>query len=453
MARLLLVFPETRYKNGQLPLGIAYAAASLEKAGHEVTLIDLAHLRRPFQALGTLLKDTRFDLVGVSVVTTHVTVAREVSTLVKKLSPRSLVVWGGAHATVMPEESAMLPDVDIVVKGEAELVLPRLASDPTRRDLPGLVYQDNGTVYNSGPPEPVEDLDSVPFPARHLLPMESYLKYWYSLDAISPTIRGTGIMASRGCPYRCSFCQPTLSMLFGKKIRKRSPENIAAELESLKRDYRIEGFMFEDSTFVLDRQWVLQVCEAIRDIKLKWCCNIRADLVDEDLLAAMAKAGLSKVNIGIESAVQEILDAAYQKQITVQQVDDTIAWSKKLGLKVQGYFILGVPIERKEDMLETIRYAARLDIDDAVFDIATPFPQTIMYQMWSQYVTTDFANFDCFHKSVFRNLHGVSQSWIERQKKLAYYRFYLHPKRWRYVSRMLLSPTGLGRTFMKAKRV
>jgi radical SAM superfamily enzyme YgiQ (UPF0313 family) len=176
-------------------------------------------------------------------------------------------------------------------------------------------------------------------------------------------------------------------------------------------------------------------------------------LVDEGLLASMAEAGLRKVNIGIESGVQRILDEAYQKQITTDDVNRVVAWCRKLDIKVQGYFILGVPIETKDEMRETLRYAMRLDIDDAVFDIATPFPETHMYAKWHQYVTADFAQFDCFHKSVFRNLHGVSPGWVERQKRLAYYRFYLHPRRWRYTARMLMTPTGVGRTLMKARRV
>jgi len=453
MADILLVFPETRYKNGQLPLGIAYAGAACREAGHDVTLVDLSHLRKPGLHLERLLRSRDYSMVGVSVVTPHIRMAKMVSRIVKSISPKTTVIWGGAHATVMPVESAENRDVDIVLRGEAEHILPSLAEDPLRRDLPGLVYRDETGISSSGNAIPIEDLNTLPFPARDLLDMDEYIRYWYSLDAISPRIRGTGIMASRGCPFKCSFCQPTLSLLFGKRTRKRSPENIAAELETLKRDYDIQGFMFEDSTFVLDKSWVLDVCDAIRDLNLIWCCNIRADLVDEDFLMAMSRAGLRKVNIGIESAVQEVLDVAYQKQITIEQVNNVVRWSRKIGLKVQGYFILGVPIETRDDMLKTVKYATNLDIDDAVFDIATPFPETIMYNKWKEHVTADFADFDCFHKSVFENLQGVSKEWIERQKKLAYYRFYLHPRRWPHVFRMLTSPTGIRRTLMKARRV
>ncbi|MCU0611647.1 MAG: B12-binding domain-containing radical SAM protein, partial [Candidatus Eisenbacteria bacterium] len=395
----------------------------------------------------------RFDIVGLSVVTSHLTPATEVSRMVRTIAPSAVIVWGGAHPTVMLEETAARPEVDVAVAGEGEMVLSALADDPARRDVPGLAFRRAGVVETTGHAMPIADLDSLPFPARHLVPMESYLRYWYSLDAVSPRMRGTGIMASRGCPYRCSFCQPTLSRLFGRKVRKRSPANIVAELEHLQRDYHINGFMFEDSTFVLDRGWVLAVSEAVRSTGLEWCCNIRADLVDGELLAAMAAAGLRKVNIGIESGVQRILDEAYQKQITRVDVDRVVAMCRKLGIKVQGYFILGVPIETRDDMLETIRYAVGLDIDDAVFDIATPFPQTHMYDKWKEHVTADFAQFDCFQKSVFRNLHGVSSRWIEREKRLAYFRFYLHPRRWVYTARMVATPTGLGRTLMKARRV
>lgn len=450
---MLLVFPERRYKNGQAPLGLAYCAAALEQGGHDVAVIDLVHTRAPLDTLRRLLGHRRFDMVGVSVVTSHLKSASEVSRLVRTHAPKAIIVWGGAHPTVMPAETASRPEVDIAVAGEGEHVLRALADDPSRRDLPGLAFRQGDAVISTGPPVPIADLDVLAFPARHLMPMESYLRYWYSLDAVSPRMRGTGIMASRGCPYRCSFCQPTLSMLFGTRVRKRSPENIVAELEHLRTAYGIQGFMFEDSTFVLDRKWVLAVCDALRSMGLIWCCNIRADLVDEDLLARMSASGLRKVNIGVESGVQRILDEAYQKQITRADVDRVVQWCRRLGIKVQGYFIVGVPIETKEDMRETVRYAVGLDIDDAVFDIATPFPQTHMYNKWSAHVTADFADFDCFQKCVFRNLHGVSPRWIERQKRSAYYRFYLHPRRWAYSARMVMTPTGLARTLMKARRV
>lgn len=453
MSRVLLIFPETRYKNGQVPLGIASCAAVLEERGHEVRIVDMVHTPHPVSTIERIVADRRCDIVGISVVTSHLNPAREVSSLVRRLSPETLIVWGGAHPTVMPRETASLPEVDIAVAGEGERLLADLADDPSRRDLAGLAYKGGDGVTFTGPPAPIEDLDSLPFPARHLVPMESYLRFWYSLDAVSPRMRGTGIMASRGCPYRCSFCQPTLAMLFGTRVRTRSPSNIVAELEHLRRAYDIRGFMFEDSTFVLNHPWVRAVCEAITPLNLTWCCNIRADLVDEDLLATMHRAGLRKVNIGIESGVQRILDEAYQKQITRRDVDRVVTWCRKRGIKVQGYFILGVPIETKGEMEETIRYAVGLDIDDAVFDIATPFPKTHMYDKWKEHVTADFSQFDCFQKCVFRNLHGVSPRWIELQKKLAYYRFYLHPRRWGYTARMIMTPTGLGRTLMKARRV
>ncbi len=454
---VLLVFPEIRYPTGQLPLGIAYLAGVLRRNGDiGVECLDTSLAEHPFETLADRVRSREYDMVGFSVTTPQLAAARRMARLVKELCPRCTVVFGGAHPSVMPEDTLAWPWVDIVVVGEGEETLLELVArggDP--RGVAGLWYRDGHRVTENPRRPYLRDLDQLPPPARELFPMNTYLRNWYSLDAVSPGVRGTSVIASRGCPYRCSFCQPTISTLFGRAVRKRSPGSIVSELETLREVYGIEAFMFEDSTFVLDPGWVRELCASMitADLDLLWCCNVRADLLDRELLATMHRAGLRKVNLGIESASERVLSQIYRKGITIEQVDRVVAWAGELGIRVQGYFIVGAPTETKQEMLATVKYARDLAIDDAVFDIATPFPHTALYEMSSQDIQVDFADFDCFHRCVYGDRPEASARFIETLKTKAYFLFYLHPRRLPWMLRQGLSPVTLRRTLLKARRV
>jgi anaerobic magnesium-protoporphyrin IX monomethyl ester cyclase len=455
--RVLLVFPETRYPTGQLPLGIAYLAGALRsQQGVDVECLDTSLVDRPFRHLADTIRSRRYELIGFSVTTPQLGTARRMARLAKTIAPGCQIVLGGAHPSVMPRETLHWPWVDTVVIGEGEETLVELVQrggDPA--GVAGLWYRDDHRIVENPRRPYVSDLDRLPLPARELFPMQTYVRNWYSLDTVSPGLRGTSLVGSRGCPYRCSFCQPTISTLFGRAVRKRSPGSIIAELEMLIATYRIEAFMFEDSTFVLDAAWVRDICQALieADLGLVWGCNVRADLLDHDLLAMMHRAGLRKVNLGIESASERVLSDIYQKGITLRQVDQVVTWARELRIRVQGYFILGAPTETKDEMLRTVRYARELDIDDAVFDIATPFPHTVLYEMSRQQIRSDLADFDCFHRCVYGDRPEASARFIETLKTKAYYLFYLHPRRLPWMVRQGLSPVTLRRTLLKARRV
>jgi radical SAM superfamily enzyme YgiQ (UPF0313 family) len=455
--RVLLVFPETRYPSGQLPLGLAYLAAALrESTDAEVDCLDTSLEQHTREHLAEMVRRTRYPIIGFSVTTPQLAAARAMARLVKEVNPSSHVVFGGAHPSVMPEDTLRWPWIDSVVRGEGEETLCELVlsgADP--RGIPGVTYRDGPRIVSNEPRAHLKDLDAVPSPARDLFRMRTYIRNWYSLDTVSPGLRGTSVIASRGCPYRCSFCQPTISKLFGRAVRKRSSDSIVAELRDLVGAYGIEAFMFEDSTFVLDAEWVSDLCEVMQasGLGLIWCCNVRADLLSRDLLRRMHAAGLRKMNLGIESASERVLTDIYRKGIRLEQVDRVVGWARELGIRVQGYFILGAPTETKEEMLRTVDYACALDIDDAVFDIATPFPHTELYEMSKDQIRVDLTDFDCFHRCVYGDRPEASAKFIETLKTKAYYLFYLQPKRLPFMLRQGLSPVGLRRTLLKARRV
>ncbi|MCD4777184.1 MAG: B12-binding domain-containing radical SAM protein [Candidatus Aegiribacteria sp.] len=452
--RILLVFPETRYPSGQPPLGLGMLAAISKNLDRQVEVFDMSFRSRPFKDLTTELARFQPDTVGISIMTPQLADACRVADLVREYMPEALIVAGGPHATVLPDDTIRRTGADLVYSGEAEIAWKALLSGEEPSNIQGMTMIKDGEILTIPGLLLTEDLDTLPLPDRSVFDMEKYFASWYSMDRVNPGLRGTSVMATRGCPFKCTFCQPTLSEIFGRKIRRRSPESIIGELESLIDNYGIDAFMFEDSTFILDAGWVGSICKLMieRELNLRWCCNVRADLLTEDLLDIMIEAGLSKINMGVESASQRVLDEIYEKGITVEGVRRALRMAKERGVYVQGYFMLGAPGESREEMKKTIRFASREPFDDALFDITTPFPHTELWERTKGLIRKDFEDFDCFHSSVYE-LEGFKPDEIEKIKKKAFWRFYLHPTRILQTLKTVLGHGNLKRTLIKIRRV
>ncbi len=453
-SRILLIFPETRYPSGQPPLGLGMLAAVAREQDREVRVFDMSFRRRPFQELAAELSEYQPDTIGISIMTPQLADAAKAAGIARRVLPDALLLAGGPHASVLPQDTLERTGVDLVYSGEAEIAWRRLLQDEDPMEIPGFTMMTDGVPTTVPGMLLTQDLDILPFPDRSVFDMETYFGSWYSMDRVDPSLRGTSIMATRGCPFKCTFCQPTLSEIFGSRIRKRSPGSLVEELELLVKEYGINAFMFEDSTFILDKVWVHDICDAMLQagLNLRWCCNVRADLLEEDLLDHMKRAGLSKINMGVESASQRVLDEIYEKGITVEGVRRALRMAKERNLIVQGYFMLGAPGETREEMKETIRFASREPFDDALFDITTPFPHTKLWDRTKELIRKDYQDFDCFHSSVYQ-LDGFKPAGIERMKKMAFLRFYLHPGRILKTLRTVLGPKNIRRTLIKARRV
>lgn len=453
--RVLFVFPETRYPSGQPPLGLASLSAQARLAGSEPFLCDMSFAKDPFGKLKGMLESVEPDIVAISVVTPQLEAAVRAAETVRKRGRRDvLLVVGGPHATVMPEDTLERTSADMVYSGEGDIAFGRILETGSWEDLPGACWMEKGAVRRNPGLLLTPDLDSLPIPDRSIFNMEDYFAHWYSMDRVDPSLRGTSVMGTRGCPFTCTFCQPTLSEIFGRRLRKRSPSLIVDELEGLVADFGMDAFMFEDSTFIIDAEWVHSICDQLlqRKLGLRWCCNVRADLLTEDLLGHMKEAGLAKVNMGVESASQRVLDDIYDKGITVEGVRRALRMARAKDIFVQGYFMLGAPGETVEEMRRTIAFASREPFDDAVFDITTPFPHTRLWDLTKDLINRDYTEFDCFHTSVYE-LEGITPDEIERMKKRAFWRFYMHPSRILRTLRTVLGPRNLRRTLVKARRV
>ncbi len=453
-SKILFVFPETRYPSGQPPLGLAWLSAVACNAGCETSLCDMSFSRDPFGDLTAKIDRFEPDMIAVSMVTPQLKAGIESCRLARHRAGDALLVVGGPHATVMPEDTLARTGSDLVYPGEAEIAFASILETGSWDGLPGPCFRREGEIIRESGLLLTEDLDTLPLPDRGIFDMEKYFAHWYSMDRVDPSLRGTSIMGTRGCPFSCTFCQPTLSEIFGKKMRRRSPESIVGELQELMAKWGIDAFMFEDSTFIVDHDWVHGICDAIisEGLGLRWCCNIRADLLTGELLDHMFEAGLRKVNIGVESASQRVLDEIYRKQITVKGVERALGMCKRRGIFVQGYFMLGAPGETLEEIRKTIEFAASNPFDDALFDITTPFPHTTLWEKTRHLIRRDITDFDCFQNCVY-DLGDISPEQIERMKRRAFWKFYLHPSRILRTLWTAASPRNLRRTLVKARRV
>ena len=405
------------------PLGVAWLAAVLEQDGHDVAILDAnAENLSPEEAASWVRTHGHWDLVGLSATTPLIGSALEIAHRLKADSPRLRIVMGGVHPTVLPDEVASNPAVDLVVRGEGETTLREIAAERPWDDIRGISYRCDGQVRHNPDREIIADLDSLPLPAYHLLPMG---KYRPAAGAARRT-PAVSALATRGCPGRCTFCY----RIFGSHLRCRSGQNMAAEVQVLQQRYGIKEISFYDDTFTAVKREVQAFCSAIREMKLDltWSCFSRIDTFDEETFRLMHASGCHQVMFGVETCCAEILEQI-NKRIVVDEVEDVVRKTQRMGIEVRAAFMLGNPGETQETLEENIRFAIRLAPDLAVFNIATPYPGTEMYRWADENGYLRTKNWEHYDLSTpVMNLPTVPAETVLRSYRQAYRRFYLRPR-------------------------
>lgn len=404
------------------PLGLAWMAAVLERNGHEVRIfdahaerVDLDHIPSCLHQLG------QFDLVGITATTTLIINGLEIARMVKNQLPHARVVLGGAHPTVLPEEVLAEPAVDLVVRGEGELTISQLAAEKALDQIRGISFRFGQAIQHNPDQVLIEDLDSQPMPAYHLLPMDRY----YPAAGAAKRRPAVSVLATRGCPGRCTFCY----RIFGNRFRVRSGRKVAEEAKYLHDNYGVREICFYDDTFTVLKRQVYAFCQALDDLKLDltWSCFSRTDTVDEQLLRRMKEAGCHQIMYGIESASAEILNNI-GKHTDIEKSENAVRLAQKVGLDVRAAFMIGNPGETEQTMEETLAYAIRLNPELITFNITTPFPGTEMFK-WADengYLTTkNWADYDLAHPVM--ELPTVSCEKVQAFYRKAYIRFFLRP--------------------------
>ena len=409
------------------PLGLAYIASVLEEAGHKVSIIDASTLGLSVEETAKMALSNKPDIIGISAVTPTAKGAYSLAKIIKEKDPTLKIVMGGPHVSFLYTE-ALTNGADYVVMGEGERTTLELIEfiesfgdsiEPV--NVKGLAYRDkDGQVKLTAPRPLIRDLDSLPEPARHLLPMDKYTLFDKPIKIIH-------VMASRGCPYGCIYC--STSYFWGRRYRIRSPSKVAEEVERSTEKYRTNIIVFSDDELTLLPQWVDSFVNEIksRGLDITFTCGSRVSSVSKEMLIKLKRAGCTTIYYGIESYKDEDIEKI-GKRITISQAIKAVSWSKEAGIETAGSFILGFPWQTVEDMEKTIGFSIKLGVDYAQYTVATPYPGTPLYRMAKENGLIEIYDWD-YYTTVYPVMRGYSFTREEAGKMLkkAYRRFYLRP--------------------------
>jgi anaerobic magnesium-protoporphyrin IX monomethyl ester cyclase len=402
-------------------LGLGYLAAVLEKNEYQVDVIDCQLLKLSLEDFRSEISKRQPNIVGVTSSTLTYQSALKLVKIVKEACPDCITIAGGPHVTFWDDKALEeCPELDIVVRREGEItmleIVQKIEADKSYDDVLGTTVRKEGKIVKNPDRPYIEDLDGLPFPARHLWPMERLREYEDILY----------LATSRGCVYWCEFC--TTVRMHGRKYRMRSPKNVVDELEFLHKTYGAKKFTFCDDAFTVDQPRTEALCSEIlqRGLKIEWNCGTRVDMITKDLLMKMKESGCISVWFGVESGTQQVLDAM-KKGITPELTIKVLGWVRELGLKPVPNVILGFPGETKKSAWKTIKFVEKIAPDEVGFyNVATPFPGTPMYDIvkekgWLR--VTDFDMYDTTHP-IFET-PWLSMKDLGKLREGAFHHYYL----------------------------
>jgi len=437
MTRIVLINPIDRTQiTNRLglkapPLNLMYLAAVLEKAGFYVKIIDANLYNILPREIVNIVKRLKPDIIGLTAATATIkTALRYVSEIKKNLS-HVFTIIGGPHTTFLPIETlSMSKDLDAVAIGEGEETLLELAESYEKNkpnwpaNVKGIAYRTKNDEIKITPMRPfIKDLDSIPFPARHLVPFNEYKLF----NKDSPI---GSMITSRGCVFACNYCSS--SHLMGRMFRARTPKNVVDEIEELVYKYNVQTIEFIDDIFTLNKKRALEIAKEIRSRKLdiNFVASSRVDTINRELLLELKKAGLSTIYYGVESGSERVLKLM-NKRITLSQAEKAVNNAKKVGVSTLASFILGYPGETINEMEMTIRFSIKLDPDYVQYSILTPYPGTpIYYELKSKglIATEDWDKYTVLDPVIEYEKIGLSKNIVSKMLREAYLRFYLRPK-------------------------
>lgn len=415
------------------PLGLAYLAAYMERRGHDLTITDCPVENTGPEELVFLSQKVKPDLIGFTSTTTHFHSAVAAAETLRSTQLQVPICIGGPHFNANPELLLEHDCFDFGVRGEGELtfdeVVGNLENGTGFQDVPGVVTAGDGDLVFAAPRERIKDLDTLPFPARHLLPLNKYSAMpndQYNLPKASA-------ITSRGCPFHCSFCDKST---FGDVYRKVSADRIVEEMHLLHDQYGIRDIAFVDSLFAPHKKWLALFLDALEKNRpdVSWTCSGRANIYDETLLKRMKANNCWRIRIAIESGNQEIIDRI-DKGISKEEFKQTVRLADKAGLQVKVFFMIGHLGETPETISESIDLAKSVPIKDITVQINTPLKGTRQYEEYPKYgtlMTEDLSRYNFFQPVFVPNGFTSEQLFAELQK---FYRsFYLSPAViWRHI--------------------
>lgn len=343
------------------PLGLLYIGAVLEQAGHQVEIVPADLLQLGWKQIQNRVKEFRPDIVGVTSTTENRFQSFRLIKEAKQADPSVLTILGGPHASMAAKDCLEhIPELDLVARGEAENTMLELCQAwEANKDLKsvssinGLSLRVDGQIQSNPPQPPILELDTLPYPAFHLIPFDRYnFKFEVPGKGFLPAVN---LMSSRGCPFECNFCATPIN--WGRHVRMRSPENVVQEIENLIERYGVKVIFFFDDTFNANPKRLERICDLILERKLDiyWKCDIRIDIIDKPLLEKMQKAGLFHLSFGLEAGSERVREEIIHKHLEVEDFHNIIKWCRELGVIPNPFFIFSHPTETWEEAQETIK--------------------------------------------------------------------------------------------------
>lgn len=405
-----------------IPLGLAYLGAVAQKEGHEVNVIDCQAEHLTYDLFRQRISQVNPDVIGVTATTLLYKSAMQLINIAKEVHPQAVTILGGSHGTFWDENALKeYPSLDVVVRREGEVtfveLLRKLQIGDSLTDVLGITFRTkDGTTVRTEDRPLIQDLDSLPFPAHDLLPLENLKRMGKILFPL---------ITSRGCVFWCDFCSTV--RMFGRGYRWRSAKNVVDEMQLIHDKYGVDQVTFYDDAFTVDRKRVFDICQELHDRKLDliWDCGTRVDLVDREMLKTMHDSGCIAVWMGVESGSEAIL-GAMNKKIKLDQTLKAFKTAQEVGLMTIANVVLGFPGETEQTAKETIRFVKKVNPEDVGFYVATPYPGTPMAESvtkngWLR--VTDFDKYDTANP-IFETPQ-LSMKDLKRIHDGVYYHFYL----------------------------
>lgn len=406
------------------PLNIAQVAAIIEKTGHRCIIIDGNAKNMSKKEILSEIKKFNADMLGFTITTYLFHETLDIIRFLKAATKLPILI-GGMHLSLYPKETFSYKEFDYGIIGECEKTLPKLLDAIEKgkplKNINNIIFRKSGDIMITKKEEHSIDLDSIPFPSRHLLKNELYFSF------ISQRKNFTAMITSRGCPYRCIFCEQG-----SKRFRGRTAKNIVDEMEECQKKHAIREIDIFDSSFTIDKKRVIDVCDEYkkRNLKVKWSIRTRVDLMDDELLKALASSGCIRIYYGIESGNENILKTI-GKSTDLRQIKYIIKKTKRYGIATFGYFMIGNPGETCKTIKQTIEFAKSLNLDYAQFSKVSTLPGTELYELWKKEFKEDYWKTYILDKKKKRIMQryacALTEHQVDHWVKKAYRQFYFRP--------------------------